>query len=415
MSTLAIVDSRNVHGQTSVVLGVGLCPTVPGIVDGLSLYGFDVQQVQVGLALARARDQQSLATEHAANTAYLAEVLGDQRGRALLGELHLKEIGPPRRVEEKIVDVQCALAIALSARDIADGSSNFDSIVVCSQDIDLRPALEYAIGKLGVPVWVAAHEVVDRRAEPFLLLTAESLKRFRTPLQACGHERRAQVAAAAMAPDVRTWTAVGPMGGSNMWLLEDADGTPGMCRRSALGPTPLSSATVQLGVAGISTGDRGNKFPMVFCDKRPAQAPLAIEGVVRRRLRLNKLQLDLAGAITELPYPAGGVMAGWKVAVQVNAGARGAPTHVVVGPINPPTVQNAVKLRVVSAEPVVATVTAVALSDFRTEVTSPHGTLVLDHPRGQRPPLGTRLAVVYADAGSFKFRPLVHAVSAALS
>jgi hypothetical protein len=345
---------------------------------------------------------------------YRAEISSDPRGRTLLGELHLKQIGPPRRVEEKIVDVQCALSIALEAREMAEGRSRFDSIVVCSQDIDLRPALEYATSQ-GVPVFVAAPDVVDRRPQPHLLLTPEPLRRFRQPTGTFGHDRRAQVAAAAMAPDVRAWSAVEALGDNGFWLLEDVDGTPGICRERHFPAPPRRGDVVRLGVAGITTGRTGNQFPLVSCDTRPAQAALALEATVRRRLRLNRLELDLQGRSVALPYPPGGVMVGWRVAVQVNAAGGLLPTHVVLGPLQPPTVANAVKTRVVNAEPIVATASSDLLSDSRTRLSSPLGAVVLDHPRGQHPPPGTRLAVVLADAGSYRFQPVVHAVSAPLA
>ena len=52
-----IVDSRNVHGQSRHVLGVGSCRTVQGLVDGFGAFGFEVNLVAIGLALARPRDQ----------------------------------------------------------------------------------------------------------------------------------------------------------------------------------------------------------------------------------------------------------------------------------------------------------------------------------------------------------------------
>lgn len=413
MPTLAIVDSRNVHGQTAAVLGVGRCPSVQGVVDGLALYGFDVTAVKVGLALARTRDRSALAMEHAANQAYMAEILSDLRGSALLGELHLKDLGPPRRVEEKIVDVQLALAVALAARDISDGRSTYDSIVVCSQDIDLRPALEYATG-LNVPIWVAAHEVVDRRAEPHLLLTTEALRRFRPPPGNFGHDRRALVAAAALSPDMRDWYAIEPVGQNGFWLIEDAVGTPGLCRGHLLGSSPQPGCKMSLGVAGIHTGRTGRDFPVVRVDRHPAPAPLAVEGEVVRRVRLDKLSLDVAGMKTELPYPPGGVLAKWRVAVQVNAAAGTLPTHVVLGPVRPPTVTNSMKTMVVTAEPVIATSTGERLSEFRSKMSSSGGTLVLDHARGKAPAKGVKIAVALADFGTYHHHPVAHAISAPL-
>lgn len=414
MATLAIVDSRNVHGQTQDVLGVAATPTVAGVVDGLSLYGFDVTEVQVGLALARRADQAALAIEHSTNVAYQNEILADPRGRVLLGELHLKAAGPPRIVDEKIVDVQCALAVALSARDIADGKSSFDSIVVCSQDIDIRPALEYAVG-LGVPVWVAAHEVVDRRPQPHLLLTCEPLSRFRPPTGVCGHERRSLVAAAALAPDVRTWTAVGRLGASRMWSVVDADGTPGMCDEAMFGSPPTPGVQVSLGVHSINFGSQGRAVPVVYCNRTPAPAPLAVEGIVRRRLRLNRLEVTIAGTRHEVTYPPGGVLANWRVAIKVTPATATQPERLaVIGPHGPPTVSNQLKQLACSATPMVVEATTNSISSSRTEVRGAMGRLLLSHPPAKPPAPGEKLAVALADAGGHKFLPVVHRLSSAL-
>lgn len=57
---LAVVDSRNMVHQAEEVLGYRARPTVTGVIDALSLYGFEVLDVHVGLALARSRDREAL-------------------------------------------------------------------------------------------------------------------------------------------------------------------------------------------------------------------------------------------------------------------------------------------------------------------------------------------------------------------
>ncbi len=78
---LAVVDSRNVIHQAEDVLGYRCKPTVAGVIDALSLYGYDVLEVHVGLALAREVDREALSRSHAENLAYLRTVEAHPRGR----------------------------------------------------------------------------------------------------------------------------------------------------------------------------------------------------------------------------------------------------------------------------------------------------------------------------------------------
>src|SRR5262249_25147283 len=126
---------------------------------------FDVIAVHVGLALARDRDQVELAAPHRANLAYQQRVLADG-GEVLLGALHRK---PGGAVEEKMVDAACCVRITRYVDRIAFGRTGIQAIVVLSQDIDLKPAIDYAVER-NVPIFAAALDVVQHRAHPYILM-----------------------------------------------------------------------------------------------------------------------------------------------------------------------------------------------------------------------------------------------------
>ncbi|MGH8908373.1 MAG: hypothetical protein ACRD0K_18155, partial [Egibacteraceae bacterium] len=117
---------RNVIHQAEDVLGYRCKPTVAGVIDALSLYGYDVLEVHVGLALAREMDREALSGSHAENLAYLRTVEAHPR---VPRELHRR---PDGRVEEKMVDVACAVEVARHATLIRQSRSPFRAIVMLS-------------------------------------------------------------------------------------------------------------------------------------------------------------------------------------------------------------------------------------------------------------------------------------------
>jgi hypothetical protein len=200
---LVIVDSRNVVGQASRVLGEPAHPDVEGIRTALARYGFEVTKVLVALAIPRSGDRTRLATQLRVNEAYSRTVQQHPIGEVLLGELHARERrGGRLDAAEKMVDTGCTVEIVRHARDIADGKSPYDAIVVISEDIDLSPAYRYA-DELGVPVYPAACAVVDRRPDyhrNFVLLTPDVLAEMCPPGQhgrvLRGHDLRSAAAEA---------------------------------------------------------------------------------------------------------------------------------------------------------------------------------------------------------------------------
>lgn len=175
---VAIVDSRNVRGQIEDLFGQGRQIDVSGVIAMLADFGFDVSDVWVGVATTgdtrrgSSRLQQGLAQ----NQAFAERVRADPRGHVMEGRLVERGSGSSKNIEEKLVDVLCAMQIARTAHEIAEGRRE-GVIVVLSEDMDLIPAYEFA-RELGVQVYAASNERVDTRAQHsgWLLLPEESLE-----------------------------------------------------------------------------------------------------------------------------------------------------------------------------------------------------------------------------------------------
>lgn len=247
---LAIVDSRNMLHQAEEVLGYRARPTVTGVIDALSLYGFEVLDVHVGLALARLRDREALSEAHRENTAYKREVEAHPRGCVLEGELHIKDGG---RAEEKMVDVACAVDITQHAVLIAQGQSPYRAIVVLSQDIDLTPAYEFALSAKGIPLYVASG-VVDKRAYPYLLLGEGAfLRACLTGYTLCGALLRDAIARMAQERPCGRWVFARFDQSRGGLVMRDRSGVPGLADPKELGRLETGDEQ-ELYVSGVDFG-----------------------------------------------------------------------------------------------------------------------------------------------------------------
>jgi hypothetical protein len=72
-------------------------------------------------------------------------------------------------VEEKMVDSACCVRITRYVEEIVANRTDVQAIVVLSQDIDLKPAIDYAVER-EVPIFAAALDVVQHRSHPFILM-----------------------------------------------------------------------------------------------------------------------------------------------------------------------------------------------------------------------------------------------------
>jgi len=309
----AIVDSRNVFHQAGDAIGVRSCPTVPGVRTALGQLGFQVDAVHVGLALARQRDQVDLASQHAANLAFKERVLADG-GEVLLGELHRK---PGGAVEEKMVDAACCVRITRYVDEIAYKRTNVEAIVVLSQDIDLKPAIDYALS-MSVPIFGAAMDVVQHRSHPFILMGPYAYAQM-TGISAAakGHGLRERLVQALHQGQKMPWKVRGT---PDRPLLRHSSGlmavpAPGV----ALRPPGLTQYLYPVDV----TWDPRilGSFPILLCDATLPGTRCWDEAIVRRRRAPMTLEVAGADGIRRTgQFPLGGVVPGDSVLVHRQTG-----------------------------------------------------------------------------------------------
>jgi hypothetical protein len=306
----AIVDSRNIFHQAGDATGIRARPTVVGVRRALAPYGFDVTAVHVGLALARASDQQVLAQYHADNEAYRVQVEATG-GDVLLGELHRKPTGV---VEEKMVDCACCVRITRYVDQIAQNRTDIEAIVVLSKDIDLRPAVDYAI-EMNVPIVVAAHDVVQHRGHPFALLGPHSYAEItEVPPSANGHEMRELLACALHDRSPVLWTVGGTR---SLPILVHSSGLLALPGPGVTLPAPGDD--VSLYPVDATWDDRVlGSFPLLVCSTAPTPIRCWSAATVRRRTAPMTLEIEHAnGRLQRAQFPLGGVTPGETVLVHV--------------------------------------------------------------------------------------------------
>ncbi len=325
---LAVVDSRNMLHRAEDLLGYQARPTVEGVIDALSLYGFDVLDVHVGLALARRRDREALSEAHRDNAAYKREIQDHPRGRVLEGELHIKDGG---RAEEKMVDVACAVDITQHAILIAQGQSPYRAIVVLSQDIDLTPAYEFAVNTEGIPLYVASSGVVDKREYPYLLLGEEAFRRAcPTGYQPCGAPLRDAIARMAHEQRCGRWIFERFDRLRNGLVMRDPSGILGLADPKELGRLGAGDER-QLHAVGVDFGMGVRQFPLLALarDKPRGRRDLH-QAVVTRRLAPREVELRMSnGELVRAYCEVGHCLSGARVLVQVRE------THRLVGALAP--------------------------------------------------------------------------------
>jgi len=263
---VVVVDSRNFWGASRRQFGAGRRIVVGGVVEALRPYGFDVVDVYVGIATTTTASNPSarLSRGLEANAAFAATVNASPIGHALVGRL----IERRRSVQEKLVDVLCAMQIARSAHEIAAGRTRAQAIVVLSEDMDLIPAYEFA-QDLGVPIYAAANATVDTRPDSSWLLLGENAIRI-----SCegahgrfyGHQLRQEIstwlttaAASRMSFKVRSWDPHG----SRLRLIHERTGAGGIWHDPPDSADRTVGATHALFVVGLQPGTPKRDFPVV--------------------------------------------------------------------------------------------------------------------------------------------------------
>lgn len=177
-------------------------------------------------------------------------------------------------MEEKIVDVACAVCITEHAREIARGEIEARAIVVLSKDIDLTPAYESA-ERRGVALYVAAAPVVDKRPHPYLLLGDRAMSVMSsTTMKPLGHRLRDTVATVAKSRGRATWTVEGYDRDRRAHLVQHPGGALGVLPGQG-GSSLAEGSPLELYASGIDFGRGSQPFPYVLCTAAKPKGRLA--------------------------------------------------------------------------------------------------------------------------------------------
>lgn len=303
----AVVDSRNAYHQMGDVCGLRLRPTVAGVKAAMSRYGLNLSMVHVGLAVARKTDETALAVQHAENNSYRAAIMSAPGGDVLLGELHRKKSG---KVEEKMVDGACNVRIARYVDEIRYGRTNVTRVIVFSKDIDLKPGCDYAMSE-GVPITVAAVDVVQHRQHPYLLLGPHAWSEMAGDSRLkSGHE-------------LRELLVCGLYDGRPLqWTVDRSHRKPQLVHSTGLRavpapgmPTMAHDSVVSLYPIDVTWDEEIlGSFPLLVCNRSPAPSPSwELCKVLRRTAPLTIAVETATGRCIRAPFPMGGVVTGETV------------------------------------------------------------------------------------------------------
>lgn len=317
-----VVDSRNVRGQTVDLFGHGREVEVPGLVDLFACYGFEVDEVFVGIATRPGSSRQQSSWMQDAlnrNQNYAAHIASDGRGHVLEGRLVERSTRQGVKPEEKLVDVLCAIQIARLATEIAARRRD-GVIIVMSEDMDLMPAYEFA-EDLGVKIFVAANHTVDTRGhENWLLLSEGAMAKAvgQIPGRLKGSHLRREIATAVTAAQARVmaFRAGGHDPKTRTLYLTHNSGARAVIR-IASGPMTPKGSRIQLALNGLEFADCA--FPMYELaapgtETWPSAAVLS--GQVDAWRAPTRVSVSLPGGITKsLDAAPGYLLPGMTIAV----------------------------------------------------------------------------------------------------
>lgn len=312
-----VVDSRNLIGQAGRLFGTPTNFTIPGIRSALATYGFDPVEVRVGTATRVLQDKCSeRVTRMRQKNQEAAERLEADGAKILHG--YLVERGGA--VEEKQVDVMCAVAIADLAERILVKASAAQCIVSLSEDMDLMPAYDFAHAR-DVPVFAAAIDTVHVRTEQraWMLLDEEAIdlacpssSRYR------GMKLRAWIARIALesVQVAGVWT-IGFRTAGGSYEMSRNNGARGVWSN----PDGLRSGQkVTLYATGVLADATTRRFPYLLLSEMPGTGPFAgvQTGTVQFWVAQNRAKIMLSsGQMVTVWAPAGSLLPNQEVAVLI--------------------------------------------------------------------------------------------------
>lgn len=327
-----VVDSRNVHGQARKVFGLGTHAQPAGIKRALNALGLDpvVTYVALGTRLASAQPSARAREARAANLKLKADL--EAQGAKILDGMLAERAGV---LEEKQVDVLCAVKIAdLAVRSIIK-DLDLGCIVVLSEDMDLMPAYDLA-NLYGVPTYAAAYDSVHRRAEQrnWLLLTEVALAEMCAPRgRMAGSALRshlAEIALGARSAQAANWRVLAA-NVRGMALMGSNNGSKGLWRPDR--PVKVGDR-VNLVPVGISPDPESNRFPYLQLDADAVPVsggfPGVSEGEVLYWVDPTRIRVSLrAGVHATLNASPGTTLPGDKIAVLTIGSESRAERHLI--------------------------------------------------------------------------------------
>jgi hypothetical protein len=334
-----VVDSRNIRGQVADLYGYPRHVTVAGVINMLSAYGFDVTDVWVGIGTqGRPGGSPYYQESLRRNLEYADRVLQDPRGHVLEGRLVERPAKGGPAMEEKLVDVLCALRIARLARDIQAGDRD-GVIVVLSEDMDLIPAYEFA-AELGVPIYAAANDRVHTRHQycKWLLLTEAVLgdAAGRVPGRSQGTGVRGAMSNLLTVPERRPlqFEAVTHIGSTGTVLLSHNTGARAVWQMLPPGFKFQKGSKHQLFVVGVNWTEATFPRLLVSHDELAIPSGSLLRGRVATWKGPNRVQVHLDGGITQTLDAAspGTLLPGMRVLVHHDKAAQEA--YRLVGPLD---------------------------------------------------------------------------------
>ncbi|MBP8920509.1 MAG: hypothetical protein KBG85_12450 [Micropruina sp.] len=309
-----VVDSRNLIGQSGRLFGAPANLSIAGIHSALACYGFEPVEIRVGTATRVLQEKCSdRVSRMLGRNQKLVEICEKDGAEVLHGYL-VERAGI---IEEKQVDVLCAVAIADLAERILVKASPAKCIISLSEDMDLMPAYDFAHAR-DVPVFAAAIDAVhlrnDQRSwilldEAAVSTICPSTSRYR------GMKLRSWIARMTQedAHIPGLWT-VG-FHGRDGWEMSRNNGARGLWMDP---DSPYSGKKVMLRATGVTTSPGTQHFPIL--ELRSDDAEESFQNVelatVVHWTAQTRVRLELAsGDQVTTRAPAGSLLPGQEVAV----------------------------------------------------------------------------------------------------
>jgi hypothetical protein len=216
-----------------------------------------------------------------------------------------------------MVDSACCVRITRYVDEIAYKRTDVEAIVVLSQDIDLKPAIDYAVS-MSVPIFAVAVDVVQHRSHPFILMGPHAYAEMTGASGvAKGHGLRERLVRALCDQQPLSWKVKGT---PDRPLLRHSSGlmavpAPGVT------PGPLGATQALYPVDVIWDARILGSFPLVVCDTTLPGVRCWEETVVRRRMAPMTVEVVRGnGTRHRGQFPLGGVVPGDSVLVHRQTG-----------------------------------------------------------------------------------------------